>query len=162
MLFLGVLKLLPLPVLYGVFLFMGLVALPGQQFWQRFLLFFQQPTKMDKNHYTSNIPVGRIHKYTLVQFVFFTIICIVREIKAISIAFPVMILLCIPARLYLFPKLFSDDELTLLDGSPEEIEGWLLKQDPEAKAADKKAQDDHIAANGLKLPGDGADDVQHA
>ena len=155
---LSVIRLIPLPVLYGVFLFMGLVALPGQEFWQRFLLFFQQPTKMDKNHFTKNVPIGRIHKYTLVQFVFFALICVVREIKAISIAFPVMVLLCIPARLYLFPRLFSDDELVLLDGSPEEIEGWMFKQDPEDKAVDKKAQNEHIAANGLKLPEDGEED----
>ena len=145
-------KLIPLPVLYGVFLFMGLVALPGQQFWQRFLLFFQQPAKMEKNHYTENVPVDRIHKYTLVQFFFFAVVCVVREIKSISIAFPVMVLLCIPARLYLHPQLFSEDELTLLDGSPEEIEEWLLKNDPEGKGADKAAQNEHIAANGLELP----------
>ena len=39
---LSTIKLIPLPVLYGVFLFMGLVALPAQQFWQRILLFFMQ------------------------------------------------------------------------------------------------------------------------
>ena len=75
--------------------------------------------------------------------------CVVREIKAIPIAFPVMVLLCIPARLYLHPRLFSEDELILLDGSPEEIEDWLLKQDPEEKAADKTAQAQHVADNGL-------------
>lgn len=159
---LTVVKLIPLPVLYGVFLFMGLVALPGQQFWQRFLLFFQQPSKIPKNHYTENVPIGRIHKYTLVQFFFFAIVCIVREIKSISIAFPVMVLLCIPARLYLHPKLFSEDELILMDGSPEEIENWLLKNDPEGKAVDKKAQSDHVAANGLKLPAEYENDVQAA
>ena len=31
---LKVIKLIPLPILYGVFLFMGLVALPAQQLWQ--------------------------------------------------------------------------------------------------------------------------------
>ena len=39
---LSTIKLIPLPVLYGVFLFMGLVALPAQQFWQRLLLFFME------------------------------------------------------------------------------------------------------------------------
>jgi hypothetical protein len=35
LLFLNVLKLLPLPVLLGVFLFMALASLPGIQLWQR-------------------------------------------------------------------------------------------------------------------------------
>ena len=152
---LSVIKLIPLPVLYGVFLFMGLVALPGQQFYQRFLLLFQQPSKMTQNHYVKNVPINRIHKFTMFQFFFFAIICVVREIKAISIAFPVMVLLCIPARLYVHPRLFSKDELVLLDGSPEEIDRWLQKNDPEGETGDKpskSAQEEHIAQNGLKLP----------
>jgi len=152
---LSVIRLIPLPVLYGVFLFMGLVALPGQQFYQRFVLLFQQPSKMEKNHYTTHIPINRIHKYTMFQFLFFGIVCVVREVKSISIAFPVMVLMCIPARLYLHPRLFTKDELTLLDGSPEEIETWLLKNDPEGEAVEKpsrSAQEEHIAQNGLKLP----------
>lgn len=37
-----VLKLIPVPVLYGVFLFMGLVSLGSNQFWGRMLMFFMQ------------------------------------------------------------------------------------------------------------------------
>jgi len=158
---LSVIKLIPLPVLYGVFLFMGLVALPGQQFYQRFLLLFQQSSKITKNHYTKHIPINRIHKFTMFQFLFFAIICVVREIKAISIVFPVMVLMCIPARLYLHPRLFSKDELTLLDGSPEEIDRWLQKNDPERYTPDKPskiAQEEHIAQIGLKLPDSIEDD----
>lgn len=122
---LGVIKLIPLPVLYGVFLFMGLVALPAQQFWQRFLLFFQQPSKIPSNPYTENIPIGRIHKFTAIQLVMFFLLYFVKNYKAISIGFPLFILLCIPVRLYLLPKIFNEDELTLLDGTPEEIEKWI-------------------------------------
>ena len=39
---LDVLKLIPVPVLYGVFLFMGLVSLGTNQFWGRMLMFFMQ------------------------------------------------------------------------------------------------------------------------
>lgn len=125
---LGVIKLIPLPVLYGVFLFMGLVALPGQQFWERFLLFFQQPSKIPLNAYTSNIPIGRIHKFTAIQLFMFAILYFVKSYKAISISFPLFILLCIPVRLYVLPRIFDDDELTLLDGTPEEIEKWLKEE----------------------------------
>jgi hypothetical protein len=53
----------------------------------------------------------------------------VRKYKTLSIGFPFFILLCIPVRLYLLPRIFNEDELTLLDGTPEEIESWLLKSD---------------------------------
>ena len=122
---LNLIKLVPLPVLYGVFLFMGLVALPAQQFWQRILLFFQQPSIVPKTPYTENLQINRIHLFTGIQLVFFALLYVVKTVKAIAIAFPLFILLCIPVRLFLLPKIFNDDELTLLDGSPEEIGEWI-------------------------------------
>lgn len=124
---LNVIKLIPLPVLYGVFLFMGLVALPGQQLWQRILLFFQEPAMVKNTPYTKYVkPLTRVHLFTMIELFFFAMLYAVKSFKAIAIAFPVMILLCIPVRIYLLPKIFSDDELVLLDGSPEDIETWIL------------------------------------
>lgn len=124
---LNVIKLIPLPVLYGVFLFMGLVALPAQQLWQRVLLFFQEPAVIRETPYTKYVkPLKRVHFFTLLELFFFALLYAVKSFKTIAIAFPVMILLCIPVRIFLLPKIFSEDELTLLDGSPEEIEAWIL------------------------------------
>ncbi|EEC42697.1 predicted protein [Phaeodactylum tricornutum CCAP 1055/1] len=121
---LDVLKLLPLPVLYGVFLFMGLSSLPNMQFWNRFLLFFMQPSMYPEKSYTKYMSKARIHKYTLLQLLFFSLVFIVQNFKVIAIAFPLMTLLCIPARIYLFPKFFEGWELLLLDGDDEDIRRW--------------------------------------
>ena len=124
---LNIIKLIPLAVLYGVFLFMGLVALPGQQLWQRILLLFQQPERIAETPYTKYVkPLKRVHLFTAIQLFFFALLYVVKSFKMIAIAFPIMILLCIPVRMYLLPKIFSNDELVLLDGSPEEIEEWIL------------------------------------
>jgi hypothetical protein len=40
-----------------------------------------------------------------------------QELQDYSIRFPVFILLCIPVRLFPLPRLFDEDELTLLDDS---------------------------------------------
>lgn len=126
---LNVIKLVPLPVLYGVFLFMGLVALPAQQLWQRILLLFQEPALIQPTPYTKYVkPLKRVHLFTAIQLFFFALLYAVKSFKMIAIAFPIMILLCIPVRIFLLPKMFSEDELTLLDGSPEEIEEWILKK----------------------------------
>ena len=125
LLFLSVIKLIPLPVLYGVFLFMGLSSLPGIQFWHRFLLFFRQPSMYPETPYTKYMKKMRIHKYTIFQMVFFAGVFVVQNIKQISIAFPFMTLLCIPARLYLAPKFFEGWELCLLDGEDDQIEEWI-------------------------------------
>ena len=47
-----------------------------------------------------------------------------QNIKAISIAFPFMTFLCIPARLFFLPKLFAGWELCLLDGEEDHIIAW--------------------------------------
>ena len=128
---LGIIKLIPMPVLYGVFLFMGLVALPAQQFWQRILLLFMEPKKYPSTPYTDYMQIKRVHLFTFIQAIFFALLYAVKSIKTIAIAFPLMILLCIPARIYLLPKFFSKDELILLDGSPERIEKWIAKRERE-------------------------------
>jgi len=165
---LNAIKMLPLPVLYGVFLFMGLVALPAQQFWQRILLFFQQSSLiMESTPYTKYVkPFKRVHMFTLIQLFFFVLLYVVKNWKKISIAFPLFILLCIPVRIYLLPKIFNDDELILLDGSPEEIEEWILFNDTkndindEADALigemEQKNIDDEV-----KLMDDGDDHIDH-
>jgi hypothetical protein len=119
------LKLLPLPVMYGVFLFMGLSALPNMQFWNRFLLFFQQPSKYPETVYTMYMSKARIHKYTLMEIFFFALVFLVQNIEKVAIIFPLMTLLCIPARLYFLPRFFEGWELLLLDGEDEQIKQWV-------------------------------------
>ena len=126
---LSLLKILPLAVLYGVFLFMGLVALPAQQFWQRILLFFMQPTKYPETPYTKYMAKKRIHLYTFVELLFFGLVFTVREIKTIAIAFPLMTLMCIPARVYLLPRIFKQWELLLVDGDPDDIALWCERKE---------------------------------
>jgi hypothetical protein len=51
---LDVLKLIPVPVLYGVFLFMGLASLATNQFFQRIMMFLMQPAKFPKEPHTQH------------------------------------------------------------------------------------------------------------
>lgn len=69
----------------------------------------------------------RIHLYTVLQLIFFAMLYSVKTIKAIAIAFPFFILLCIPARLYLLPCIFYEYELIVLDGSPEAVEAFVME-----------------------------------
>ena len=64
----------------------------------------------------------------------------VKTIKAIAIAFPFFILLCIPARLYILPRFFLDYELIVLDGSPEEVEKFVRQW--AIQADERDAEDD--------------------
>jgi hypothetical protein len=129
LLFLEVLQLLPMPVLYGVFLFMGLSSLPGLQFWNRILMFFQQPSKYHKTVYTRYIDSHRIHMYTGFEILFFGMVFTVQNFPLIAIAFPLMTLLCIPGRMFLLPRYFENWELQLLDGDEVQIQEWITAKD---------------------------------
>jgi hypothetical protein len=125
LLVLSALKLIPVPVLYGVFLFMGLASLAGIQFWNRVLSLLRQPSLYPNTVYNKYIDKARVHKYTGMQFIFFCGVFVVIHMKAIAIVFPLFTLLCIPARLFLFPKMFAGWELLLLDGEDEDIAEWV-------------------------------------
>ncbi|CAD5115761.1 DgyrCDS4706 [Dimorphilus gyrociliatus] len=61
------LKHVPMPVLYGVFLFMGISSLRGLQIVQRILIFFM-PKKYQPNHpYLRHVQLKRVHLFTLIQ-----------------------------------------------------------------------------------------------
>jgi len=145
---LDVLKLIPVPVLYGVFLFMGLVSLGTNQFWGRMLMLFMQPSKYPVQPYTQYMKPWRMHLFTLIQLFFFALLYAVKSIKAIAIAFPICIMACIPVRLYLLPKIFTRDELILIDGGSE-VKMWIANR--EQKEAEE--QEDN------SLSGDGEDNV---
>jgi hypothetical protein len=125
---LHILKLLPLPVLYGVFLFMGLSSLSSMQLWQRVLLFIQQPSKYPSTVFNDNLPKNIVTKYTMFQLLFFGIVFAVMNTKKIAIAFPLMTMLCIPARLFLLPRFFEGWELLLLDGEDDGVATWLSRK----------------------------------
>mmetsp|Transcript_41350 Transcript_41350/g.125152 ORF Transcript_41350/g.125152 Transcript_41350/m.125152 type:complete len:734 (-) Transcript_41350:332-2533(-) len=137
---LGLLKLIPMPVLYGVFLFMGLVSLQSNQFWGRILLFFKQPSRYGETgeSFGEYVMPRRIHLFTAIQLFLFVTLYVVKAIKSIAIVFPIIIALCIPIRLYVLPKLFTADELALLDGDDKEISECLSKDEFDFKSAASK------------------------
>ena len=124
---LPVLKLIPVPVLYGVFLYMGITSLSTNQFWSRFSMLFMQPSRYPNEPYTQHVSISQMHKYTAIQLFLFILLYVVQVIKPIAIVFPIVIKICIPIRMYILPKYFAEHELILLDGDDAEIEAWLEK-----------------------------------
>lgn len=133
LLFLSAIQQIPLPVLLGVFLFMGLSSMPGIQFWQRILMFFMQPSQFPSKPFTQYMSTKRIHMFTLFQIVFFMGVFFVQNTPSVAIVFPFMTLLCIPARLFLAPKIFYRWELCLLDGYDDEVEAWVAAKEKQRR-----------------------------
>jgi len=124
---LPVIKLIPVPVLYGVFLFMGIASLGTNQFWGRVTMFFMQSSKHPIEPYTEHVKTSRMHLYTCIQLILFLILYFVKSFKTISIAFPIIIAACIPIRVYVLPMIFSEEELIMLDAEDSAIEEWKVQ-----------------------------------
>lgn len=123
------LKLIPLAVLYGFFLFLGMGTLDGNALWDRILLVFTQPEKYPPNHYVRRVRIQRIHLYTLIQVLLLVLLWFVKSnfylgdtVFNTGLLFPFVIAMFIPVRLYLLPRIFTPSELHAL--SMEEVENF--------------------------------------
>ena len=114
---LPLLQLVPMATLYGLFLFMGVVSMSGNQFFERLSLWIMDASLYPSTHYIRRVRRSTIHKYTLVQL-FGLLACLAilsgGEHNHIAIFFPVLIALLVPLRM-LLTRYFSHEDLAALD-----------------------------------------------
>lgn len=122
LLLLGWLKLVPMAVLYGLFLFMGIVSMSGNQFFERLTLWLMDSSLYPVTHYLRRVPRWIVHSFTALQAVCLGILWLVK-VSPLAILFPLFIALLVPVR-FLASKFFSPEHLAVLDAAeePEEEE----------------------------------------
>nr|XP_048298353.1 anion exchange protein 4 isoform X5 [Myodes glareolus] len=114
-----VLKFIPMPVLYGIFLYMGVAALSSIQFMKRVQLLLM-PTKHQPDMLLlRHVPLSRVHLFTAIQLACLGLLWIIKSTPA-AIIFPLMLLGLVGVRKAL-EWVFSPLELLWLDElTPEE------------------------------------------
>ena len=117
LLLLPLLKTIPMAVLYGLFLFMGVVSMSGNQFFERLSLWLKDPDLYPVTHYIRRVPRWTIHAFTLLQLSCLGVLWFVKS-SGLGILFPVFIALLVPVRL-LAGRLFSTEHLDALDAEEE-------------------------------------------
>jgi len=159
---LDVLKLIPVPVLYGVFLFMGLVSLGTNTFWVRITMFFMEPSKFPMEPFSQHMTPKRIYLYTSIQLALFALLYVVKAIKLIAIAFPLVIFACIPFRLYVLPRIFTQKELVMIDGTENQVNEWLKSEENQKKEEQqqKEKNQEEIPEENVKDIDDDEDQIQ--
>ncbi len=113
LLLLSWLKVIPMAVLYGLFLFMGVVSMSGNQLFERLSLWVKDSDLYPLTHYTRRVPHWITHKFTLLQVTCLVVLWIVKS-GSFGILFPLCIALLVPVRL-LVGRLFSPEHLAALD-----------------------------------------------
>lgn len=108
-----ILKFIPMPVLYGVFLYMGVASLNGVQFMDRLKLLLMPLKHQPDFIYLRHVPLRRVHLFTSLQVLCLALLWILKSTVA-AIIFPVMILALVAVRKGM-DYLFSQHDLSFLD-----------------------------------------------
>ncbi|CAL8248325.1 unnamed protein product [Merluccius merluccius] len=108
-----VLQFIPMPVLYGVFLYMGVASLNGIQFWDRIKLSMMPSKHQPDFSYLRHVPLRRVHLFTLVQIMCLAVLWTLKS-TFLAIIFPIMILGLMVVRKML-DMVFSQHDLAWMD-----------------------------------------------
>ncbi|KAM9823474.1 electrogenic sodium bicarbonate cotransporter 4 isoform 2-T4 [Syngnathus typhle] len=130
-----VLKYIPMPVLYGVFLYMGVASLSGIQFWDRIKLYMMPSKHQPDLSYLRHVPLRRVHLFTLIQIICLAVLWILKS-TFLAIIFPVMILGLMVIRKIL-DMVFSQHDLAWMDDLLPDKEK-KKKEDDKKGGKDKK------------------------
>jgi len=109
-----ILSKIPMPVLYGVFLYMGIASLNGLQFFDRILLMFMPKKYQPDYPYLRHVTMNRVHLFTSIQIACFAGLWIIKSFSQTSILFPLMLVIMIIVRKGL-DWVFTKRELQVLD-----------------------------------------------
>lgn len=122
LLMLPLLAEVPMSVLFGLFLFMGVASMGGNQLFERLRLWFVDPGRYPPTHYLRVIPRRVVHRFTAIQAGCLIVLWVVKS-SSYGILFPLFIALLVPVRMSL-DRFFEPAQLALLDSeeTPEEEE----------------------------------------
>ncbi|XP_058824170.1 electrogenic sodium bicarbonate cotransporter 1 isoform X4 [Topomyia yanbarensis] len=140
---------IPMPVLYGVFLYMGSASLKGLQFFDR-LLIMLMPVKYQPDYmFLRQVPIRRVHLFTLIQLACLIMLWVIKSFSSTSILFPLMLVVMIGIRKSL-DFLFTRRELKILDDVMPEMTRRANADD--LRQLEDGEETGHHSADNLQLP----------
>ncbi|XP_075068470.1 sodium bicarbonate cotransporter 3 isoform X12 [Mixophyes fleayi] len=146
----SVLRYIPMPVLYGVFLYMGASSLKGIQFFDRIKLFGMPAKHQPDLIYLRYVPLWKVHVFTVIQLTCLVLLWVIKASSA-AVVFPMMVLALVFIR-KLLDFCFNKRELSWLDD--------LMPESKKKKEDDKKKKEKEEAER--MLHADDSENVQLA
>uniref|UniRef100_A0A8C2FTX1 Anion exchange protein n=1 Tax=Cyprinus carpio TaxID=7962 RepID=A0A8C2FTX1_CYPCA len=126
-----VLRQVPIAVLFGIFLYMGVMSLNGIQLTERMMLLLMPPKYHPDHTYVRKVRTLRMHLFTCLQLVCLAVLWVVMSTSA-SLAFPFVLVLTVPFRRFLLSRIFTHREIQCLD-----------TDDAEPSIDDRESQDEY-------------------
>ncbi|XP_063768723.1 anion exchange protein 2b isoform X6 [Eleginops maclovinus] len=113
------LRQIPLAVLFGIFLYMGVMSLNGIQLTERMMLLLMPPKYHPDHTYVRKVRTLRMHLFTCIQVVCLAALWAVMSTQA-SLAFPFVLILTIPVKMFVLRRIFTSREIACLDADDAE------------------------------------------
>ncbi|XP_072858238.2 solute carrier family 4 member 11 isoform X4 [Pogona vitticeps] len=111
------LQLIPKPVLYGLFLYIALTSIDGNQLFERVALLLKEQTAYPPTHYIRRVPQRKIHYFTGLQVLQLLILCGfgMSPLPYMKMIFPLIMIGMIPIRYNLLPRIIEAKYLDAMD-----------------------------------------------
>ncbi|XP_033870277.1 solute carrier family 4 member 11-like [Acipenser ruthenus] len=111
------LQWIPKPVLYGLFLYIALTSIDGNQLCDRMALLLKEQTSYPPTHYIRKVPQRKIHYFTGLQMLQLLVLCAfgMYPLPYMKMIFPLIMIILIPVRNYLLPKIIEAKYLDTID-----------------------------------------------
>uniref|UniRef100_A0A8C6ALU5 Solute carrier family 4 member 11 n=1 Tax=Monodon monoceros TaxID=40151 RepID=A0A8C6ALU5_MONMO len=94
------LQWIPKPVLYGLFLYIALTSIDGNQLFARMVLLLKDQTSYPPTHYIRRVPQRKIHYFTGLQVLQLLLLCAfgMSTLPYMKMIFPLIMIAMIPIR----------------------------------------------------------------
>lgn len=111
------LQWIPKPVLFGLFLYIALTSIDGNQLFERVALLLKEQTAYPPTHYIRRVPQRKIHYFTGLQVLQLLILCGfgMSPLPYMKMIFPLIMIGMIPIRYNLLPKIIEAKYLDAMD-----------------------------------------------
>ncbi|XP_077907623.1 solute carrier family 4 member 11 isoform X2 [Ictidomys tridecemlineatus] len=111
------LQWIPKPVLYGLFLYIALTSLDGNQLFSRVALLLKEQTSYPPTHYIRRVPQRKIHYFTGLQVLQLLLLCAfgMSSLPYMKMIFPLIMIAMIPIRYNLLPRIIEAKYLDAMD-----------------------------------------------
>ncbi|KAF5898078.1 anion exchange protein 3 isoform X1, partial [Clarias magur] len=105
-----VLRHIPLAVLFGIFLYMGITSLTGIQLYERIMLMVTPAKHHPDHNYVTKVKTWRMNMFTIIQLLCIALLWVVKSTVA-SLAFPFILIMTVPLRRLILTRIFEEREL---------------------------------------------------
>uniref|UniRef100_A0A673TYF9 Solute carrier family 4 member 11 n=1 Tax=Suricata suricatta TaxID=37032 RepID=A0A673TYF9_SURSU len=111
------LQWIPKPVLYGLFLYIALTSIDGNQLFERVALLLKDQTSYPPTHYIRRVPQRKIHYFTGLQVLQLLLLCAfgISTLPYMKMIFPLIMIVMIPIRYNLLPRIIEAKYLDAMD-----------------------------------------------